>query len=588
MSKPGKLDFSSDKKLYFRLLGYVAAYKLQFAGGILSLVLLALTEPAIAALMKPLLDGTFVDKDPGHILWMPIILVLLSLVRGLFTFLSNISTVWIGGRLVFDLRQDMMDKLLVLSTSHYDHHSAGNIIAKLTHHVSQVSTAATRTVTALVRDSVKVLGLLVYALYLNWQLTLLIFLIMPPIAWVVNFFAKRSRHYSRVVQENVGELTHILEESVQGHKVVKIFGGQQYEKERLKDAANRIRLNQFKVRSAGAANVPIVELMSMLVLASIIYLGTSQTAAQQMSVGEFVSFFTALALIISPVKSLAGISQPLQRGLAAAESVFNFIDEEPEVDEGTASLDAVRGKVEFRQVCFAYPGVEEMALKGISFVVPQGKTVALVGPSGSGKTTVANLLPRFYNLSSGEILLDDQNVSDLKLADLRDQISLVNQDLVLFNDTVAANIAYGLKTPPSHEALRRAAEQAFALDFIEVLPNGFDTLIGDNGVLLSGGQRQRIAIARALLKDSPVLILDEATSALDSESEKQVQAALENLENNRTTLVIAHRLSTIQRADEILVLVNGEIIERGRHRELLGANGYYTDLYHKQFEHGLG
>jgi subfamily B ATP-binding cassette protein MsbA len=448
----------------------------------------------------------------------------------------------------------------------------------------EVTNAATKALTVLVRDSLKVVGLLGYAFYLNWRLSLAIFLVAPPIVVAVRLFARRMRRFSRDAQNAIGHLTHIVEEAVQGHKVVKVFGGVPYERRRFEHAANRVRRLLYKVQAAGTANVPIVELMAATVMAGLIYAGTSMAGSDAMSVGEFVAFFAAIGLMMAPLKSLTNVSQPIQRGLAAAEHIFALIDEEAERDTGSRVAGRLEGHIAFEDVGFRYPAAASDALRGVSFEVPAGHTVALVGASGSGKTTVASLVPRFYAPSSGRILVDGTDVRELTLASLRANVALVSQDVVLFNDTVRANIAYGISPPPSDAAVRDAAHAAYALEFIERMPHGLDTPIGEDGVLLSGGQRQRIAIARALLKDAPILILDEATSALDTESERQIQAAVEALKRNRTTLVIAHRLSTIQRADEILVMANGAVVERGTHAQLLEHGGAYAELHHQQFQ----
>jgi len=571
------------RELYLRLLGYVRPYRKQFAGSVLAMILLALTEPAIPALLKPLLDGTFVERDPVFMLWTPILLVALFLVRGLLTFASGMGIVWVGGMVVQELRQAMFARLLVLPTAFYDTSITGILLARVTHNVAQVSNAATKALTVLVRDSLKVAGLLAYALYLNWRLSLAIFLIAPPIMIAVRLFARRMRRFSRDAQNAIGQLTHVAEEAVQGHKVVKVFGGERYELKRFEQTANRVRRLQYKVEAAGNANVPIVELMAAIVMAGLIYAGTAMTGSRALSIGEFVAFFTAIGLMLSPLKSLANVSQPIQKGLAAAEHIFAVIDEDAEQDRGTLEAGRRAGRVTFEDVRFRYATGATEALRGVSFEVPAGRTVALVGPSGSGKTTIASLVPRFYLPSAGRIAIDGIDVQDFTLRSLRANIALVSQDVVLFNDSVRANIAYGVSPPPPDEAVLDAARAANALEFIERMPGGLDTQIGEDGVLLSGGQRQRIAIARALLKDAPILILDEATSALDTESERQIQGALENLQRNRTTLVIAHRLSTIQRADEILVLQEGTIVERGTHTELLGRGGAYAELHRKQF-----
>lgn len=574
----------TSKQLYLRLLHHVRPYWRQFSVGIVFIVLLALTEPAIPYLLKPLLDGTFVERDPEFLLWSPVVLLLLFLVRGVCTLSSQIAFAWVSGKLVFDLRSLMFDRILDLPTAYYDATSTGAVINKVTHNVTQVTAAATKVLMILVRDSVIVVGLIGYMLYLNWRFSLLVFVLLPVLVLAVRLIAKRLRVLSRSIQSSMGDITHVLGEAVRGHKVIKVFGGQAVERERFNDTANWIRRFQFKTKVADGASVPLVEFIAAIMIAVLIYVGTGQMGHEPMTVGSFVSFLAALGLLFPPIKRLVGVNQPLQSGLAGAESVFELIDQPAENDHGTQVLDTVQGELRFEAVSFRYAGASDDALRDVSFTIAPGTTTALVGASGSGKTTIAALVPRFYDVVDGRVLLDDRDTRELTLASLRRQISYVGQESVLFNDTVAANIGYGSDRPVTRELLEEAAKAAYAFDFIRELPQGFDTRVGEDGVLLSGGQRQRVAIARALLKDAPLLILDEATSALDTESERYVQAALHNLTRNRTTLVIAHRLSTIVHADQILVLAHGRVIERGTHDELLAKDGQYSLLYKTQFE----
>ena len=576
----------NSRELYLRLISHLRPYRREFAVGILFMVLLALTEPAIPYFLKPLLDGTFVERDPQFLFWSPIVLVVLFLVRGSCNLVSQIAFAWVSGKLVFDLRQLMFERVLTLPTSYYDAHATGMIITKITHNVTQVTVAVTKVLMILVRDTVIVTGLIAYMLYLNWQFSLLVFVLLPVLALTVRLIARRLRRLSRSNQAAMGEITHVVGEGVRGHKVIKVFGGRESEIRRFLQHANWVRRYQFKIKVADAAGEPLVEGIAAAMIATLIYVGTGQMGHEPMSVGAFVSFLAALGLLFAPIKRLVGINQPLQSGLAGAESVFELMDQLPERDDGRRVLGRVAGELVFKDVHFRYPSAKEDALKGISFESRPGSTTALVGASGSGKTTIASLVPRFYEVNAGEILLDGINIRDVTLNSLRNQISYVGQESVLFNDTVAANIAYGCSDDAPQEAIEEAARAAYALDFIRELPDGFETRVGEDGVLLSGGQRQRIAIARALLKNAPVLILDEATSALDTESERYVQSALQNLTRNRTTLVIAHRLSTIVHADQILVVSNGRIVERGSHDELLSQDGQYSLLYRKQFEQG--
>ena len=570
------------RELYLRLLTHVRPYWRQFAGGILAMVILAATEPAIPALLKPILDGSFVEGDPDIIFWTPILLVALFVIRGLMTFASNVTFQWVSGRLVFDLRRLMFERILTLPTHFFDAASTGNTISILTYNVSQVASAATRVLTVLVRDSLTLVGLIAYMFYLNWMLACMVFLVMPLIAFVVLLLGKRLRMLSKALQNQVGDMTHVLEEGVRGHKVIKVFQGEEDERSRFVKMANWVRRYELKIEVAGSAHIPLIETIASLMVATLIYVGTHDTIAGELSVGGFVAFLAALGLLFSPVKRLTGINRHLQKGIAAAESVFDLIDESPEQNSGKQQIAHAEGRLVFNDVHFRYPEAKEDALKGVSFSVEPGTTLALVGASGGGKTTIASLVPRFYNPTSGTITLDGVDLQELSLESLRCNLSYVGQESILFNDTVAANISYG-KREATLDEIREVARNAYALDFIEQLPQGFDTPIGEDGVRLSGGQRQRLSIARAFLKDAPVLLLDEATSALDNESERHVQAALKQLTKNCTTIVIAHRLSTIEHADRILLIKKGRMVESGTHAELLEKGGEYNNLYRHQF-----
>ena len=570
-------------KLYLRLLEYVRPYWRIFLVAVASMAVVAASEPAFPALLKPLLDGSFVNKDPASIRMVPPLLIGLFLLRGVFTFISAYAIAWVANRLVMDLRALMFHKMVNLPTRYYDNTSSGAAIANVAFNVSQVADAGTNVITVLVRDTLTVVGLLGWMFYLNWKLSLIALAIAPVIVLIVRSFSGRLRRMSRGAQHSMGDITHVLEESLEGHKVVKIFGGQEYEYRRFREAANRVRLFNMKQTVASAANVPLVQLVAATALAIIIYIATMQSAANQTTVGGFVSFITAMLMLLAPIKRLTGINESLQRGLAAAEIVFDLIDQPSEPDSGTIVLEQAKGELEFRQMSFNYEGVDAPALHDISLRIAPGETIALVGASGGGKTTLVNLIPLLYHPGGGKIFLDGHDIETIKLASLRDNIALVSQDVVLFNDTIAANIAYGRRNQASGAEIAAAAEAANAMEFISAMPQGLQTEVGENGVRLSGGQRQRIAIARALLKDAPILILDEATSALDSQSEQHVQAALERLMQGRTTLVIAHRLSTIEKADRIIVLQKGRIAEIGSHHELLARDGIYANLYRIQF-----
>lgn len=583
----------STSQLYLRLLSYVKPYWRVFAASIVGTAIAAATEPLLPALLKPMLDGTFVQKDDFVIRWAPLIIILIFLVRGIAGFVATYAINWVGNKVVMDLRGEMFRKLLTLPTAYYDNHATGNLISKLTFDVTQVTAAATSVVTVTIRDSIIIAGLMGWLLYLNWKLTLLSLIVTPAVALVIYTINRRLRNSSRDSQRAMGNVTQVIEESVGAHKVVKLFGGQQYEEQRFTSETNWMRRHAMKQAAAAAANVPLVQLVAAVALAVIIYLATAQAKTDATSVGGFLSFVAAMLMLTAPIKRLTGISEHMQRGLAAAESVFELLDTASEPDAGTVAIGRACGALRIEHLNFAYQpestdekSAIRQALSDICLDIPAGQTVALVGASGSGKSTLANLVPRFYLPGSGRITLDGHDLSELTLTSLRANIALVSQEVLLFNDTLAANIAYGQTRVVSESEIVAAATAAHAMEFIREWPEGLNTLVGERGVKLSGGQRQRIAIARAILKDAPVLILDEATSALDSESERHVQAALETLMQGRTTLVIAHRLSTIEKADRIVVLHKGEIAEIGTHSELLAKNGVYAQLHSVQFSSG--
>lgn len=575
-------------RLYLRLLSYVKPYWRIFAASLLAMVVAAATEPMLPALLKPMLDGAFVKKDDTLIRLIPLLILLIFLVRGIATFISTYTISWVGNKVVMDLREEMFRKLLALPTRYYDDHASGNLISKLTFDVTQVTAAATNVVTVCIRDSIIVLGLLGWLFYLNWKLTLLGMVVAPMIVLIIKVISGRLRISSRAAQQAMGDITQVIEESVAAHKVVKLFGGQQYESKRFGEQINWLRRHTMKQAAAAAANVPIVQMVAAVALAGVIYMATEQSRADETTVGGFLSFVAAMLMLISPLKRLTGVSEHLQRGLAASESVFALLDTIGEADTGKIEIARAAGALCFEQVSLSYQPYEQAeanniwALHDINLEIAAGQTIALVGASGSGKSTLANLVPRFYIPSSGRITLDGQDLSEITLASLRANISLVSQEIVLFNDTVSANIIYGQSREVTEAEIIAAATAAHAMEFIQEMAQGLNTLVGERGVRMSGGQRQRIAIARAILKNAPILILDEATSALDSESERHVQAALETLIQGRTTLVIAHRLSTIEKADRIVVLHRGRIVETGTHQTLLAKKGTYAQLYSAQ------
>ena len=574
---------SFNRELYLRLLRHVRPYWRTFALSLVAMVVLALTEPALPALLKPMLDGSFVDKDLNTVNLMAVLLVVLFGVRGLSAYLSAVGLQWVAGKLVMDLRNLMFEKLVRLPPRYFDDHPAGSLISKVTFDVTLVTDASTHVLTVLVRDSLAVVGLLAWMLYLDWTLTLVALATAPVIVFTVRRLSTRLRLMSSNMQRSMGDITHVLEEAINGQKVVRVFGGQTSEIERFGRVTNRARRFLFKFSSSASINAPLAQFIIAIALAVIVYLAAHKSAANEITVGGFASFFAAMGMLFSPLKRLTAVNGPLQKGLAAADSVFALIDEPSEPDTGTRNIGRVRGEIEFHEVGFSYETSLAPALNHIDLRIHAGQTVALVGPSGSGKTTLVNLIPRFYRPNTGRILFDGMDIAEATLDSLRANIALVSQEVVLFNDTVAGNIAYGPLREAPLERIVEAARAAGALDFIEALPARFDTELGDKGVRLSGGQRQRIAIARAFLKDAPVLILDEATSSLDSIVERDIQLALERLRADRTTLVIAHRLSTIEKADMIVVMSGGRVLESGRHAELMRRSELYAGLYQTQF-----
>ncbi|MGB5408665.1 MAG: lipid A export permease/ATP-binding protein MsbA [Thiogranum sp.] len=574
--------------IYKRLLAYATPYWRVFVITALAMIVFAATDTGFAALMKPMLDDNFIEHDPDTVKLVPLALIALFMFRGLAGFLSRYGMSWIGRRIIQVLRRELFHQLLRLPSQYFDRNPAGRLLSRLTFDVEQVAEAAANAVTILIRDSMTLIFLLAYMFWISGWLTLLFLIIGPVLVVLIRAVSRRFRSISRRIQDSMGELTQFSEEVIHGQRLIKSFTGEQWQETLFEQVNERNRKLHLKMAAALGASTPIVQFIAASILALVIYLATLESVTREISVGSFVSFIAAMMLLMQPIKRLTNINASVQRGVAAAHSLFGVLDEAVEQDKGKLPLSQARGAIEFRKLSFAYDKAKGDVLRDVSFSVLPGQTIALVGRSGSGKTTLANLLVRFYEPRQGAIYLDGEDIRDYRLADLRRQIAWVGQDVTLFNDSIAHNIAYGRLGEVSDQAVIACAEAAQAMQFIADLPEGINSRIGDRGVLLSGGQRQRVAIARAMLKDAPILVLDEATSALDSESERTVKDALEQLTQNRTSLIIAHRLSTVERADRILVLEQGRIVETGSHAELLATGGVYADLYRLQFKQDGG
>ncbi|OEZ47532.1 lipid A export ATP-binding/permease protein MsbA [Janthinobacterium sp. MP5059B] len=565
-----------------RLTALHAPYKKHLALALLAMVVTAATEPLLPYALKLLLDNGFGGKVNFSFWLVPLIVIGIFAMRGASTFASSYLMSYVSTRILNELRRRMFASMLNLPIDFYNTHTVGKVINSIMFEVQQIIEMVTKVFTSIVRSSLTVLGLLAWLLYLNWVLTLVTLVLLPLLTIVVRTTGKRLKKLNRDSLAVNAELTQVIEETTRAQQVIKIFGGQDYEKSRFEERAEQLRRYSMRMTTTFSATVPITQVITAAAVALVIVMALFQSEQGQITVGGFVSFITAMLMLLTPLKQLAEVNGPLQRGMAAAEEVFLLIDKTPERTGGKPLAGRSKGSIEFRDVSFAYPGHQEPALQHIDLSIAPGQTIAFVGMSGGGKSTLVSLLPGFYSASSGEILLDGQNIDAIALTSLRSQIAMVSQQVVLFDDTLAANIAYGDATP-DRQRIEAAAAAAFLSDVIDGLPDGLETRLGDNGSRLSGGQRQRVAIARAIYKDAPILILDEATSALDTEAERAVQAALEHLMQGKTTLVIAHRLSTIERADRIVVLSHGKIMETGSHQQLLDANGAYANLHRLQF-----
>ena len=582
---------AQDRTALNRLIAYLKPHIRLIIGSLVAMAFVAAAETSIPALMKPLLDRGFTGQLDNKLWQIPVFLVGLALVRSLAQFLSNYLLTRVINAVLLKLREQMFQTLLNASTTFFQKNTASNLINAVVFEVNNVLSIMGGMLISLVRDSLTVVGLMSYLIYLNWKLTLVVLIIFPIIAFVMSKINKRLRSLNREQQGLTGELAYIVEEAAAGYKIMKVHGAQEYEMKRFKQKAERLRQFALKSAVAGGLNQPITQLIASMALSIVLVIALMQSATEGTTVGGFAAFVTAMMLVISPLKHLADINQPLQRGLTAAEMIFGLMDQPFEEDEdrrlNMKSLDKAKGAIRFENVGFSYQQEvgRKDALSDINLSITPGEIVAFVGPSGGGKSTLVNLLPRFFKPTSGHIYLDDMLLEDIVLADVRKQLAFVSQDVILFNDTIAANVAYGAANEQGidRERVIEALEAANLSALIQELPEGIDSMVGDNGNRLSGGQRQRLAIARAIYKDAPILILDEATSALDSESERQVQDALERLMTGRTTLVIAHRLSTIEHADRIVVIEHGKIVENGSHEILIQQNGLYANLHRIQF-----
>jgi len=572
-------------KLYRRLLENTRAYRSIFALAIIGMIIHAITDTSFAAIIKPLLDGSFINKDPEFISLMPLLIILIFLFRGIGSFMSNYGMAYVGRSIIRDIRQDMFNKILDKPSSSYDSSVTGKLVSKITFDAEQVAEAATKAITTIIKDGLTIIGLLALMFYYSFILSIGLILIAPLIGIFLKIMSVKFRSISRDIQKSMGELTSVVEESIIGHRIIKIFGGKKQETKNFENTNTNNRERNLRLIFIQSISIPMMQFVVAIFLAVIIFFVTSNNYLEEISIGTFMSYLTAMIMMFAPIKRLSEVNVTLQRGIAASESIYDLIDSNSE-DYSNDFDEPINGDIaiEFKNVCFKYPSSDKYILDNISFSINPGETVALVGKSGSGKTTILDLIPRLYDPDNGYITFNNKKIIDTNLKSIRGCISYVGQDFTLFNDTIYNNIAYGELSSSSHNEVEHAAEKANATQFINALPNGLDTIVGQNGILLSGGQRQRLALARAILKNSSILLLDEATSALDTESENIIQESIQNLSKNKTTLVIAHRLSTIISSDRIIVIENGAILEEGSHEELLAKKSAYFDLYNSQFK----
>jgi len=573
---------ASGLKTYLRLLGYARPHWAMFLVGVVGMVLYAAVDTGFAVLVKKFLDGAFVERDPRMLVYVPAGIVVLFLVRGVGDYLSVYAPGWVGRQVIKAIRRDVFERYLQLPVSYFDKNGVAQLLSRLTYNIELVAEAATNAVTFIIRDTLTIIGLIGYLIYLNWKLTLFALAVAPLIIGLIRGTSQLFRRYSGRIQASMGDVTRVAKESLENQRMIKVFNAESRQVEAFESVNEHNRASFMKLITVKAVSNPVVQMIAAAGLAAVLYMAIRDVLAHGLTIGEFTSFLTALLLVTAPLRRLVSVVGPLQQGIAAGESVFEVLDAAAEDRGGDVSISRARGEIEFRDVSFTYDADKGQVLAGISFRVAPGETVAIVGRSGSGKSTLVSLLPRFHDPDSGQVLLDGVDLRSYRLPELRRQQALVSQDVMLVDDSIRNNIAFSAPRADA-SAVERAARAAHVLEFADELPQGLDTTIGERGALLSGGQRQRVAIARAILKDAPILILDEATSALDAESEHLVQTALAGLLEGRTTLVIAHRLSTIERADRILVMDGGRIVESGTHAELLAAGGTYSALHRMQF-----
>lgn len=573
-------------KTFKRLWPTISPFKAALFVSAVAMVLNALIDSGLIYLLKPLLDEGFGNSDHSFLKLMAVLVIVFVLFRGITNYISAYCLSWVSGNVVMEIRRKVFKQIMYMPVSYFDKNPTGRLLSRVTYDSEMVASSSSSALVTIVREGTYLISLFVVMIYTSWQLSLILFILAPIIGGLIGMVSRQFRRLSRQIQDSMGALTITTEQMLKGHKEVISFGGQQVEEARFAKVSNDMRRSGMRIVSADGISDGVVQLIASFALSAVLYAATfPEIMSENLTAGSFTVVFSSMMAMLRPLKSLTNVNAQFQRGMAACQTLFEFLDLETEKDQGTHQVERAKGEVRFENVEFFYQDTDKPALKNISFTMPQGKTVALVGRSGSGKSTIANLITRFYDVQQGQILLDGINIQDYRLANLREQCAIVSQKVHLFNDTIANNIAYAATEKYSREQIEAVAKAAHVMEFVEKMENGLDTVIGEDGAGLSGGQRQRLAIARALLRNSPVLILDEATSALDTESERAIQQALAEVQKDRTVLVIAHRLSTIENADEIIVMEQGEIKEQGTHAELLAKGGAYKQLHSLQFNH---